>query len=84
MINIAGSLSPVETTSTTYICIISDLTDASNTCKKHVINLSASYHIEHLVQEAANNFSYDPMSFNLMWKCNQELVCFAFSLMKAS
>jgi hypothetical protein len=56
----------------TYICIISDLTDPSNTCRRHVINLSSNLSIESLIQEAANYFSYDPNSFNLMWKTNNE------------
>jgi len=64
----------------TYICIITDLTDASNTCKRHVINLSSNLLIDSLIKEAANFFSYDPYSFNLMWKFNEELVriCFYF------
>ena len=52
----------------TFICILTDLTDASNTCKRHVINLSGSYTIEHLIREAANFYSYDPFTFSLMWK----------------
>ncbi len=56
----------------TYICIITDLTDPNNTCKRHVINLSSNLSIESLIQEAANYFSYDPSSFNLMWKTNNE------------
>ncbi len=50
-----------------FICILTDLTDASNTCKKHVINLSGSYTIEHLIREAANFYCYDPFTFNLFW-----------------
>jgi hypothetical protein len=90
MVNISGTHSSVETTASSayasaaaattnttigsYICIISDLTDASNSCKKHVINLSSSYQVEMLILEAAANFSYDPFSFNLMWKRGQNLV----------
>jgi hypothetical protein len=56
-----------ESSSQTFICIITDLTDASNTCKKHAINLSGSYTIEHLIREAGNFYSYDPFTFNLFW-----------------
>ena len=69
--------SPIYTNST-YICIITDLTDASNTCKRHAINLSSNLLIDSLIKEAANFFSYDPYSFNLMWKFNDELVCILF------
>lgn len=62
--------------SQTFICILSDLTDASNTCKRHVINLSGSYTIEHLIREAADFYSYDPFSFSLYWKSslNNEMI----------
>ena len=69
--------SPIYNNST-YICIITDLTDASNTCKRHAINLSSNLLIDSLIKEAANFFSYDPYSFNLMWKFNDELVCILF------
>ena len=52
----------------TFICIITDLTDASNTCKRHVINLSGSYTVDYLIQEAANFYLYEPWSFNLFWR----------------
>lgn len=63
-------------TAPTFICIITDLTDASNTCKRHVINLSNSYTVEYLIREAANFYSYDPFTFNLMWTStlNSEMV----------
>lgn len=58
----------LQASSQTFICIITDLTDASNTCKRHVINLSGSYTVEYLIQEAANFYMYEPWSFNLFWK----------------
>ena len=57
-----------------YVCIISDLTEASNTGRRHVINLSGSYSVEHLFREAANFFSYDPFSFKLMWKNGESVI----------
>lgn len=65
-----------QASSQTFICIITDLTDASNTCKRHVINLSGSYTVEYLIQEAANFYMYEPWSFNLFWKSsiNNEMV----------
>lgn len=51
-----------------YTCIISDLTSTENTCRRHVINLSSSYTIDYLIQQAASFYSYDPFSFNLIWK----------------
>ena len=56
----------------TYICVITDLTDPTNTCKRHVINLASDFSIESLIQAAAEFFSYDPSSFNLVWKTNDE------------
>ncbi len=78
----SSSSSPVINSATTtssaslqtFICILTDLTDASNTCKRHVINLSGSYTIEHLIREAANFYSYDPFTFNLMWKSGIDMV----------
>lgn len=57
-----------------FICIVKDLTDASNTGRRQVINLSGTCDIEQLILEAANFYSYDPYSFNLMWKCNNDMV----------
>lgn len=72
-----SALSTVNNPSSqTFICIITDLTDASNTSKRHVINLSGSYTIEHLIREAADFYSYDPFTFNLFWKSslNHEMI----------
>lgn len=54
----------------TFVCIITDMTDPTNTCKRHVINLPGSYSIEDLIQEAGNHYAYDPFTFCLMWKCH--------------
>lgn len=54
----------------TFICIITDMTDPSNSCKRHVINLPANYSIEDLIQEAGNHYAYDPFTFCLLWKCH--------------
>jgi ubiquitin carboxyl-terminal hydrolase 47 len=66
----------INYTDNSFTCIITDLTNASNTCKRHVINLSGSYKLDHLIQEAAQFYSYDPFTFNLMWNSspNGELV----------
>ncbi len=50
------------------------MTDASNTCRRHVINLSSTYKISSLIQEAGNFYSYEPSSFCLMWKNAGELL----------
>lgn len=50
------------------------MTDASNTCKRHVINLSSTYKISSLIREAAKFYSYEPSSFYLMWKHGDELL----------
>lgn len=55
--------------SETFTCIITDMTDPSNSCKRHVINLSSKYTLEDLIQEAGTHYAYDPFTFCLMWKC---------------
>jgi ubiquitin carboxyl-terminal hydrolase 47 len=62
------------TSTIAYICIITDMTDASNTCRRHVINLSSTYKISSLIEEAASFYSYEPSSFYLMWKQERELL----------
>ncbi|CAF0833958.1 unnamed protein product [Brachionus calyciflorus] len=57
-----------------YTCILTDMTDPANSCRRHHINLSSNFTIENLIQEAANRFSYESNSFNLMWKNNNELL----------
>lgn len=59
----------VEPDRNTYLCVITDMTDPTNSCKRHVINLSANYLVEDLIQEAGSHYSYDPFTFCLMWKC---------------
>lgn len=75
----SSSSSPIVNTTTspssqTFICIITDLTDASNTCKRNVINLSGTYTVEYLIRQAANFYSYDPFTFNLLWKNGNEMI----------
>lgn len=60
--------SHAEHANVTYTCVIVDMTDASNTCKRHVITLSGTYTIEDLIQEAAKFYAYDASSFNLVYK----------------
>jgi hypothetical protein len=56
------------TSTETYICIIKDMTDASRGGRPQPINLSSSYTVEKLIQQAAKFFSYAADSFALVWK----------------
>ena len=72
-------------TTANFICIIKDMTDASRGCRPHYINLSSTYTVENLIQQAAKFFSYAADSFALVWKNDESpivgrltAVCFLF------
>jgi hypothetical protein len=65
---------------TTFICIISDLTNALNTCARRSITLSSQYTIEQLIKEVGKLFKYDPFSFNLIFKFDNTEVNFYSNL----
>lgn len=56
-----------------YTCILIDMTDPTNTCRRYAINLSGSCTLQSLVKEASSHYSYEADSFNLMWKNNNQL-----------
>ncbi|RMZ93042.1 ubiquitin carboxyl-terminal hydrolase 47 isoform X2 [Brachionus plicatilis] len=57
-----------------FTCILIDMTDPMNTCRRHAITLSGSCTPETLVKEASAQYSYEPDSFNLMWKGDNQLL----------
>lgn len=65
---------PLEINTSTIICIVKDLTDINSHSKNEAFNLPSTYQVSDLIKEVATRFNYEPHTFTLNWKCQNDLV----------